>query len=114
MKASKSQGCVQGYPARAVSSLASVSWDPVPDIAVGTEMQLCALRPNAVSVFGRMDCTLRDLFRVPLDLVLCLPPFFCIPLDRPRSPRCLPFALPVSSTWFTPLLPGKLLLLLQG
>ena len=31
--------------------MASVSWDPVPDIAVGTEMQLCALRPNAVSVF---------------------------------------------------------------
>lgn len=58
------------------------------------------------------------LFGIPpeslLDLVLCLPPFFCVPLNRTRIPLRLPFARPVSSTWFTPLLPGKLLLLLQG
>lgn len=82
----------------------------------GTAM--CPQAKCEFSILGRMDgASFGSILSPSLiwssSLMLCLPPFFCIPLKRPMCPCDLPFAHPVPSTWYT-LLPSGKLLLLQG
>lgn len=75
----------------------------VPGLAVSTVAK-CSQAKCEFSILGRVHCAsfgsiLNPSLIWPSLLVLCLPPFFCIPFNMPVNLCCLPFAHPVPCTW---------------